>query len=110
MTTKQDKPLPRVSQLPVYFFSDLLKLLDKKLAEHASDRLAESDISFGDAEYTLVRGQRIAALLEDAYADLHENEDQEASAYRAAKHDALYFINALKDSWRGEPVLVAIDG
>lgn len=110
MTTKQDKPLPRVSQLPVYFFSDLLKLLDKKLAERASDRLAESDISFGDAEYTLVRGQRIVDLLEDAYDDLHDSEDQETSAYRAAKHDALYFVNALKDSWRGESVLVAIDG
>jgi len=110
MTTKQDKPLPRVSQLPVYFFGDLLTLLDKKLAEHASDRLAESDISFGDAEYTLVRGQRIVDLLEDAYDDLHDSEDQETSAYRAAKHDALYFVNALKDSWRGESVLVAIDG
>lgn len=110
MTTKQDKPLPRVSQLPVYFFSDLLKLLDEKLAERACDRLADSDISFGDAEYTLVRGQRIVDLLEDAYDDLHDSEDQETSAYRAAKHDALYFTGALKDSWRGEPVLVAIDG
>jgi len=110
MTTKEEKPLPRVSQLPVIYFADLLKLLDEKLAEKASDKLAESDISFGDAEYTLVRGERIVDLLEEAYDDLHENEDTTKPAYAMAKQRSLYFRHSLQKAWRGEPVLVAIDG
>ena len=103
------KPIKTVN-IEVYMFADLLGLLEKDHAEKSADLLAESDVSFGDAEYTIVRGQSIHKLIERAYEELHEGQDHDSEPFQAARDTAMGVLPPLGADRRGWPRLVAIDG
>lgn len=106
MTTKTAS----LVNLSVYMFEDLLDLLDKDHAYAASALLQNSDISFGDAEYTLVRGTLIERLLYDAYDDAHVDRDDGGEEFLAARAAAMAVLPSLLQSPGSDPVLVAING
>lgn len=106
MTTKKLKPV----HLTVYMFYDLLSLLEVDHAAKASELLRSSDISFGDAEYTLVRGHLIERLLYQAYDEVHADVDQNTEKFAKARSKAMAVVPSLLPVIDGKPRLVAIEG
>jgi hypothetical protein len=106
MAIKKLKPV----SLSVYMFDDLLSLLDDEHARKAEELLTSSDISFGDAEYTLVRGHIIERLLYQAYDEVHDDVDQSSEKFAKARSKAMAAVPSLLPDINGEPRLVAISG
>lgn len=106
MTTKKLKPV----KLTVYLLNDLLSLLEDDHARRAEELLTSSDISFGDAEYTLVRGHIIERLLYQAYDEVHDDVDQNTEKFAKARTKAMAAVPSLLPDINGKPRLVAIDG
>lgn len=106
MKTKKIRPV----SLSVYLFDDLIDVLDEHHAREAARLLGESDISFGDAEYTLVRGHLIERILYEAYDEINEHEDREGAKFLAARRKAMAALPSLLPDLDGNPRLVAIRG
>ena len=106
MTTKKLKPV----NLTVYMFDDLLSLLEDDHARKAGELLTLSDISFGDAEYTLVRGHIIERLLYQAYDEVHDDVDQNTEKFAKARSKAMAAVPSFLPDIDGKPRLVAING
>ena len=57
----------QIVHIPAYMWDDLVALFPEDFADVASDALAGSAVSFGDAEYTIIKGTLAQRILFDAW-------------------------------------------
>lgn len=68
----------QIVQIPVYMWDDLVDLLPEGFADVAHDALGDSDrVSFGDAEYTVIKGTLAQRILFDAWDGWDGAEDHD---------------------------------
>lgn len=73
--------------ITVYKWTDLLSVFPNNFASHAQDWLSTSgDVTFGDAIYTVIEGDRALEILHNAWNDWPEASEHVLDCYEQLPH------------------------
>jgi hypothetical protein len=68
----------QIVHIPAYMWDDIVDLFPEDFAEEANDTIGNSNkVSFGDAEYTLIKGTLALRILYDAWSMWNGSEEHD---------------------------------